>query len=150
MIESEGCSDYTTCGNLSDNKIDQKRSKPVVIVGSQCGAAILRGANVFAPGVLAAPHGISCAATEVDVYADAKNKVLKGTVTGNIKDLEYKSNPAFYQNDVIRNLTYVGRGVAMMSRHELFELKKTISTHIRRGRYLQTPPIHLYLQRYQR
>ena len=28
-----------------------------VIVGSQCGTAVLRGANVFAPGVLAAPAG---------------------------------------------------------------------------------------------
>ena len=30
-----------------------------VIVGSQCGTAVLRGANVFAPGVLATPPGIA-------------------------------------------------------------------------------------------
>ena len=28
-----------------------------VIVGSQCGTAVLRGANVFAPGVMAARSG---------------------------------------------------------------------------------------------
>jgi predicted ribosome-associated RNA-binding protein Tma20 len=28
-----------------------------VIVGCQCGTAVLRGAHVFAPGVLAAPAG---------------------------------------------------------------------------------------------
>ena len=31
--------------------------KDEVIVGCQCGTAVLRGAHVFAPGVLAAPAG---------------------------------------------------------------------------------------------
>ena len=32
--------------------------KSKVIVGCQCGTAVLRGAHVFAPGVLAAPAGV--------------------------------------------------------------------------------------------
>ena len=36
---------------------------PFVIVGSQCGAAVLRGADIFAPGILAIPYGISCGET---------------------------------------------------------------------------------------
>ena len=41
---------------------DKVAAKPIeckneVIVGCQCGTAVLRGAHVFAPGVLAAPAG---------------------------------------------------------------------------------------------
>ena len=48
---------------------EAKSSKPSeckseVIVGCQCGTAVLRGAHVFAPGVLAAPAGLLSNARE--------------------------------------------------------------------------------------
>ena len=40
----------------ASGKPSERKSK--VIVGCQCGTAVLRGAHVFAPGVLAAPAGV--------------------------------------------------------------------------------------------
>lgn len=44
--------------SASDISIRPKECNDEVIVGYQCGVAVSRGAQVFAPGVLAAPAGI--------------------------------------------------------------------------------------------
>ncbi|XP_068223597.1 tRNA (cytosine(72)-C(5))-methyltransferase NSUN6 isoform X2 [Palaemon carinicauda] len=72
-----------------------------VIVGRQCGSAVLRGANVFAPGVMGATPGISVG-DKVAVYADLDDKCLRGSKG-------YKGNKMF-----------VGNGVAERGRLELF------------------------------
>ena len=92
--------------------------KPYVIVGSQCGAAILRGANIFAPGVLGYPYGVVPGETKLNVYVDVTNKTLQGTVTGTINNSNYTSNRDY--NHFPSNFIYLGEGISMMSRKELF------------------------------
>lgn len=94
----------------------QQRKK--IIVGIQCGNSVLRGANVYAPGVLGAPKSkLYCMyylhvifspidlskGDYVSVYSDIDMKCLKGTAR------EYDGETMF-----------VGNGVAIMNREELF------------------------------
>uniref|UniRef100_T1JE95 SAM-dependent MTase RsmB/NOP-type domain-containing protein n=1 Tax=Strigamia maritima TaxID=126957 RepID=T1JE95_STRMM len=85
-------------------KIDVQapKNEPEVIVDIHCGAAILRGAHIFAPGVLAAPADLK-AGTTVSVYVDLKGKCRKGLIT---KFDELK--------------TFIGYGTAVLSRKHIF------------------------------
>ena len=100
-----------------DQKLVNKSSmgKPFVIVGSQCGAAILRGANIFAPGVLGYPYGVVPGETRLDVYVDVTNKTLQGTVTGTINNSTYSSNS---DNSDLSHFMFLGEGISMMTRRE--------------------------------
>eukprot|EP00035_Acanthoeca_spectabilis_P023139 m.447917 g.447917 ORF g.447917 m.447917 type:complete len:501 (+) comp19578_c0_seq1:162-1664(+) len=51
-----------------------------VVVGLLCGMSVLRGAPVFAPGVLAVSAGVA-AGDEVSVWADVDGKCRRGTST---------------------------------------------------------------------
>ena len=52
-----------------------------VVVGAMCGLAVMRGADVFAPGVMAAPAGMQ-AGEKVAVFADVEGECLKGRTKG--------------------------------------------------------------------
>ncbi|KAJ8277621.1 hypothetical protein GJAV_G00077660 [Gymnothorax javanicus] len=75
--------------------------KPVVIVGAQCGSAVLRGAHVFAPGILSAPKYMQ-AGDRVSVFADVEGRCTRGAK-------EFQGKKAF-----------VGNGVAEMCRAHIF------------------------------
>ena len=92
--------------------------KPFAVVGSQCGAAILRGANIFAPGILGYPYGVVPDETTLDIYVDVKNKTLQGTVTGTINNSKFDSN--FDSSTFPPHFIFLGEGVSMMTRRELF------------------------------
>lgn len=74
-----------------------------IIVGSSCAAAVLRGAEIFAPGILAASISLN-KGDKVAVYADLTNKLLKGSTKFEVQ-----------------NYTFLGVGVARLSRSELFK-----------------------------
>jgi 16S rRNA C967 or C1407 C5-methylase (RsmB/RsmF family) len=74
-----------------------------VIVGSGCGTSVLRGADVFAPGVIGTLTYLE-KGDKVSVYADLRNKLLKGATKFDIEDY-----------------LYVGRGMANLSRQSLFK-----------------------------
>uniref|UniRef100_A0A3Q3FP83 NOP2/Sun RNA methyltransferase 6 n=1 Tax=Labrus bergylta TaxID=56723 RepID=A0A3Q3FP83_9LABR len=48
-----------------------------LVVGAQCGSAVLRGAHVFAPGILASPKYMK-AGDAVSVYSDVEGKCTRG------------------------------------------------------------------------
>ncbi|CAB3367542.1 Hypothetical predicted protein [Cloeon dipterum] len=73
-----------------------------VVVDAFCGAAILRGSHLFAPGVLALPKG-TAVGQQVAVYADLDGKCLQGTAT------KYKGNKML-----------VGTGILELDREKLF------------------------------
>ncbi len=77
-----------------------------VIVGSQCGAAVLRGAEVFAPGILGCPASLK-PDQDVSVFCDLHNKTLKGTVIKIVEDDD--------------DLLFIGNGLAKLSRSDLFK-----------------------------
>ena len=72
-----------------------------VVVGSGCGVAVLRGAEVFAPGILSAPADM-VAGERVAVLADVRNACLKGAKS--------------FSGETY----FVGNGVAQISREQLF------------------------------
>jgi len=72
-----------------------------VVVGSGCGVAVLRGAEVFAPGILSAPADM-VAGERVAVLADVRNTCLKGAKS--------------FSGETY----FVGNGVAQISREQLF------------------------------
>ncbi|XP_073956961.1 tRNA (cytosine(72)-C(5))-methyltransferase NSUN6 isoform X3 [Choristoneura fumiferana] len=73
-----------------------------VIVDAMCGAAVLRGAHVFAPGVMGLPAGCSIN-DKVNIYGDLEGKCKKGL------KVVYTGKKQF-----------VGTGYLRMMRHELF------------------------------
>ena len=86
------------------HKIDEIQSGlPVVVVGSGCACAVLRGAEIFAPGIIGAPANMD-KNVRVLVYGDLSNKLLKGSTKFNVEDY-----------------VYIGQGVTHISRSELFK-----------------------------
>ncbi|KAI1889143.1 hypothetical protein AGOR_G00176030 [Albula goreensis] len=80
---------------------------PEVIVGTQCGNAVLRGAHVFAPGILSAPKYMK-PGDKVSVFSDVEGKCTRGA-----KDFQGKK-------------VFVGNGVAEMGRADIFCSDKPI------------------------
>nr|XP_033787194.1 tRNA (cytosine(72)-C(5))-methyltransferase NSUN6 isoform X2 [Geotrypetes seraphini] len=72
-----------------------------VIVGALCGNAVLRGAHVYAPGILSAPKFMK-AGDVVSVYSDVEGKCKRGAK----------------KFDGVK--VYVGNGIAELSRSEIF------------------------------
>ncbi|XP_038611581.1 tRNA (cytosine(72)-C(5))-methyltransferase NSUN6 [Tachyglossus aculeatus] len=71
------------------------------VVGAQCGNAVLRGAHVYVPGILAASGGMK-AGEVVSVYSDVEGKCRKGAKG-------FAGTQAF-----------LGNGISELSRREIF------------------------------
>ncbi|XP_028826636.1 putative methyltransferase NSUN6 isoform X2 [Denticeps clupeoides] len=65
-----------------------------VIVGAQCGNAVLRGAHVFSPGILSTPKFLKTG-DAVSVFSDVEGKCTKGAK-------EFKGKKVFLGNGVSR------------------------------------------------
>jgi len=91
--------------SLKENRVSYDETRAIV-VDSACGLAVLRGANVYAPGVLGACHGIR-SGQEVDVYAE--EGVSGALLRGSVKNLELKKK------------VFVGQGTCRMDRSEIFK-----------------------------
>ncbi|KAK2860667.1 hypothetical protein Q7C36_004833 [Tachysurus vachellii] len=72
-----------------------------VIVGAQCGSAVLRGAHVFAPGLLSAPKFMK-AGDPVSVFSDVEGRCTQGA-----KEFQGKK-------------IFLGNGVCVMKRSDIF------------------------------
>ncbi|KAG7256332.1 hypothetical protein CRUP_017925, partial [Coryphaenoides rupestris] len=72
-----------------------------VVVGAQCGSAVLRGAHVFAPGILATPKSMRPGDT-VSVFSDVDGRCTRGS--------------KLFQG----NTVFVGNGVSEMHRAAIF------------------------------
>ncbi|KAG7224996.1 hypothetical protein INR49_014914 [Caranx melampygus] len=78
-----------------------KQLSSEVVVGAQCGSAVLRGAHVFAPGILASPKYMK-AGDVVSVFSDLEGKCTRGATN--------------FQGKRV----FVGNGVAEMDRAHIF------------------------------
>lgn len=83
--------------------LDLKRYPDEIIVDAICGAAVLRGSHVYAPGVIGMPHGLSIN-SKISVFADVTGQCKKGLIKP-------------YANS---NKIYLGNGVLRQTRKELF------------------------------
>eukprot|EP00053_Salpingoeca_punica_P009534 m.85385 g.85385 ORF g.85385 m.85385 type:complete len:481 (-) comp15052_c0_seq3:585-2027(-) len=75
-----------------------------VLVDAACGMAVLRGADVYGPGVMGMTPGIAAPHTRVAVYADLEAKALRGLAK------TYMGRKLF-----------VGNGIAVRDRTEFFQ-----------------------------
>nr|XP_020442077.1 putative methyltransferase NSUN6 [Monopterus albus]XP_020442078.1 putative methyltransferase NSUN6 [Monopterus albus] len=57
-----------------------KQLSSEVVVSAQCGSAVLRGAHVFAPGILSSPKYMK-AGDEVSVFSDLEGKCTRGATS---------------------------------------------------------------------
>ncbi|XP_030241844.1 putative methyltransferase NSUN6 isoform X1 [Drosophila navojoa] len=89
----------------AENTYDDCRKE--IIVDTSCGAAVLRGAHIYAPGVLAMESGTQLHEI-VNVFADLPGKCKRGTAT------RYDCNEKIY----------VGVGEVLMQRHQLYNNKE--------------------------
>nr|XP_037839311.1 tRNA (cytosine(72)-C(5))-methyltransferase NSUN6 isoform X3 [Chlorocebus sabaeus] len=78
-----------------------KKQQCEAIVGAQCGNAVLRGAHVYAPGIVSASKFMK-AGDVVSVYSDIKGKCKKGA-------REFDGTKVF-----------LGNGISELSRKEIF------------------------------
>ncbi|XP_069015658.1 tRNA (cytosine(72)-C(5))-methyltransferase NSUN6 isoform X1 [Embiotoca jacksoni] len=78
-----------------------KQLSSEVLVGAQCGSAVLRGAHVFAPGIVASPKCMK-AGDAVSVFSDLEGRCTRGATSFRGKKV------------------FVGNGVAEMDRSSLF------------------------------
>ncbi|KAI3355331.1 hypothetical protein L3Q82_018183, partial [Scortum barcoo] len=78
-----------------------KQLSSEVVVGAQCGSAVLRGAHVFVPGILASPKYMK-AGDVVSVFSDLEGKCTRGATS-------FQGKKAF-----------VGNGVAEIDRSSIF------------------------------
>ncbi|XP_022622931.1 putative methyltransferase NSUN6 isoform X1 [Seriola dumerili] len=78
-----------------------KQLSSEVVVGAQCGNAVLRGAHVFAPGIVASPKYMK-AGDVVSVFSDLEGKCTRGATS--------------FQGKRV----FVGNGVAEMGRSSIF------------------------------
>ncbi|XP_018310139.1 putative methyltransferase NSUN6 [Mycetomoellerius zeteki] len=83
--------------------LDLKIYPDEIIVDAICGAAVLRGSHVYAPGVIGMPNGLSIN-TKVSVFADVTGQCKKGLIKP-------------YANS---NKIYLGNGILRQTRKELF------------------------------
>uniref|UniRef100_UPI00398F701A tRNA (cytosine(72)-C(5))-methyltransferase NSUN6 n=1 Tax=Pristiophorus japonicus TaxID=55135 RepID=UPI00398F701A len=88
-------------------RVNLQRHSFEVIVGAQCGNAVLRGAHVFIPGILSASK-LMKAGDVVSVYSDICGKCKRGAK-------EFMGTKAF-----------VGNGIAELSRNEIFCSNSTL------------------------
>ncbi|OQR74370.1 putative methyltransferase NSUN6-like [Tropilaelaps mercedesae] len=91
----------------SKNRIQLTPAHRQVIVDLECGEAVLRGANVFVPGLMGAPGSLT-QGDEVAVYADVDNDCRRG-------------NKRYYKGGKV----FVGNGVARLSRDDIFKNRVT-------------------------
>ncbi|XP_026147717.1 tRNA (cytosine(72)-C(5))-methyltransferase NSUN6 isoform X4 [Mastacembelus armatus] len=78
-----------------------KQLSSEVVVGAQCGSAVLRGAHVFAPGILASPKHMKVGDL-ISVFSDLEGKCTRGATS--------------FQGSRV----FVGNGVAEMDRSSIF------------------------------
>ncbi|XP_059748518.1 tRNA (cytosine(72)-C(5))-methyltransferase NSUN6 isoform X3 [Bos taurus] len=86
---------------MSFRRKNIKQQTCEVIVGAQCGSAVLRGAHVYVPGIVSASKFMK-GGDDVSVYSDIKGKCKKGAK-------EFDGTKIF-----------LGNGISELSRKEIF------------------------------
>ncbi|XP_068091686.1 tRNA (cytosine(72)-C(5))-methyltransferase NSUN6 isoform X2 [Hyperolius riggenbachi] len=100
IYEHPKLSDLLLIPVIGPRKIEKLHSIEV-IVGAQCGNAVLRGAHVYSAGIISATKWMK-AGDEVSVYSDIEGKCKRGAV-------EFDGTKVF-----------IGNGIAELSRSDIF------------------------------
>ncbi|XP_071446036.1 tRNA (cytosine(72)-C(5))-methyltransferase NSUN6 [Hetaerina americana] len=101
--------DLIVLGPVKHSAEHSINSEKNVIVDSACGAAVLRGAHVYAPGVLGMPAGVK-KGDEINILADLQAGCRKGL-----------------KKDYKGKIVFIGKGIALMTRGDLFMQNGTVT-----------------------
>jgi len=114
---------------------DVQHIYPEIVVDTKCGEAVLRGADIFAPGVLGAVSGIR-GGDKVSVVVDIDGKVHRGDT-----------------NKFEGNKVFIGNGIARMGRSMFYSEKSGVAIEMT-DRVYDVPSLNgvfpdlFYLQNY--
>lgn len=113
-----------------------------VIVSRKCAEAVLRGANVFVPGVLACSghveQGDIVAVSVAVEHLDGNGNWVVGVTRGTILFSEHGKSQL---NDEERRNWYIGKGKAMLSRTGIFRELQGVAVEMT-DRVYRLPPLH--------
>lgn len=125
IVDADGDDMVVFIPNRFDDQVKPKRhpcdignyDEQVIIVDTSCGGAVLRGADIFAPGV------VTCTETFVDDVAgvwcdisnDPRNRFGKGKDTFILKGARFPINAEFKEK-----LVFIGYGRVVIPRKDLF------------------------------
>lgn len=114
-----------------------KQLSSEVVVGAQCGSAVLRGAHVFHPGIIASPKCETSAFVHILLYHlkefvyiiwrlfSSPHAVMKvGDVVSVFSDLEGRCTRGAFSFQ--GNKVFVGNGVAEMDRSRIFSTDEPV------------------------
>jgi hypothetical protein len=96
------CEDAIIVHHSKRDNVQLKIYDKEIVVDATCGAAVLRGAHIYAPGVMGMITGTQIG-DHVSVYADVTKKCKKGL-------------PKIYNDEKV----FLGNGVVKMDRKQLF------------------------------
>lgn len=113
-----------------------------VVVSRKCAEAVLRGANVFVPGVLACSGhveqgdvvAVSVAVEHLDGNGDWVVGVTRGTIL-------FSEHGQAQLNDAERRNCYIGKGKALLSRTSMFRELQGVAVEMI-DRVYSLPPLH--------
>ncbi|KAL6059863.1 putative methyltransferase nsun6 [Balamuthia mandrillaris] len=112
------------------NKEVKAGGNPPIVVDRKCGEAIMRGADIFAPGVLAAAAGVRHG-EKVSVWIQMENgKLTRGEVV--------------HSTD---GMLFVGNGVTLYGRSALFSTQSGVAIKMTE-KVFNTPPLNGVLSQY--
>lgn len=144
--EFPGLEDYVVFYRGSGpHVIDYARPPKEIIVSRKCAEAVLRGAQVYVPGVIACSAHVEkgdVVAVSVGVEQPALDGggwgigITRGTVL-----LGFKTDPYYFE----RNGLYIGQGTAMMSRAGMFRVSEGIAVDMS-NRVYKLPSFHDVLE----
>nr|XP_028605670.1 putative methyltransferase NSUN6 isoform X1 [Podarcis muralis]XP_028605671.1 putative methyltransferase NSUN6 isoform X1 [Podarcis muralis]XP_028605673.1 putative methyltransferase NSUN6 isoform X1 [Podarcis muralis]XP_028605674.1 putative methyltransferase NSUN6 isoform X1 [Podarcis muralis]XP_028605675.1 putative methyltransferase NSUN6 isoform X1 [Podarcis muralis]XP_028605676.1 putative methyltransferase NSUN6 isoform X1 [Podarcis muralis]XP_028605677.1 putative methyltransferase NSUN6 len=86
---------------IGPSRKDVQKLTNEVIVGAQCGNAVLRGAHVYTPGIISASKFMKAGDT-VSVYSDIEGKCKRGA------------------KEFLGSKVFIGNGISELSRNEIF------------------------------
>ncbi|KAK9694225.1 16S rRNA methyltransferase RsmB/F [Popillia japonica] len=95
--------DVIIAHNTNVNELDLIRKPLEVVIDVRCAESVLRGAQIFAPGIMGMLSGIT-RNDKVSIYADLENKCRKGF-------------PKVFNSE---KKLFIGNGIVKMTRSDLF------------------------------
>ena len=101
---------------------------PLVVVDARCGESVLRGADVFAPGVVSVSKGILSGNT-VSVIVDVCGTLRHGEDPARLTS---GGSPLLSPEEKTAVIAYVGDGVAQFSRNDMLSATEGVSVQITR------------------
>ena len=113
-----------------------------VVVDRRCGESVLKGADIFAKGILACTRPLAAGST-VQIFAVSKSRCPRGS-----RPEEFYAAAAQHSTDVV---VEIGRGIVLQSRHDIFQKDTGVAVEVcSRCALPDAPPLNALVHRLNR